>query len=315
VAFARYPSHHFLELMEEAHGSVPDPLIDPWNRIVHVDPFDPELRRPVTDEEMRLIEVEMMRRIDAARKAHSPTVARLLRNLVIFTLIPVFGWRRSEVARLLLADLSGDPHRPEWGAFGGIYVRGKKHCGQPRPRALVLAPADAEASLRRLAWFVDEVRPELVGQPELAANRIWTPDGSYPLDGEVWSLTPGTLFPSSRRTSRELTPQLRELACNGHLPVDPIGLARDFADVREAAGVRPSAGLHCLRHRCAMKIWIQTHDLLEVRAALRHVHPTTTDIYLAGMDKEIRSTEVRRAMASFAASSELDVLGHDYPDR
>jgi integrase len=68
-------------------------------------------------------------------------------------------------------------------------------------------------------------------------------------------------------------------------PGTPLGrrprLTKQWAKLKQRAGVRPDLRIHDLRRTVAEDIWEATHDLRAVQAQLGHRSPTTTAQYLA----------------------------------
>jgi integrase/recombinase XerC len=57
--------------------------------------------------------------------------ASALRDAVMMKTAHAYGLRRSELARLDLADLRPNPHEPGWGTYGAVHVRFDKSVAGP----------------------------------------------------------------------------------------------------------------------------------------------------------------------------------------
>lgn len=311
--FARDPDYNWAPLMEEAHGSVPPRLVNDLNRIRHVDLYHEATRRPVRTEEMEKIDREFERRIAQAGKDGVKGRLALIRDRCAIDMMPVVGQRASEAtARQLVIDWGPDPKRPDRGALGGVSILGKAHDGQPPPYEFVAALPGAEPQLHQLAQWLQEYRPEFLHELGGAVHGIWRPGDPYPLPSELCSLTQGPVFPSARRELPPMSTQAssrrrptwwtrRHVLAGGRAGLTPTYLARRWAQIRGAADVDESLTLHCLRYRFAVDLFLASggHSLEPVRDGLRHMFISTTAIYLAGMDKEIRLGLVREYTSRF----------------
>ena len=152
--------------------------------------------------------------------------ATALRDAAALKTAYAFGLRRRELVMLDLADFGANPHAPEFGDYGVVYVRwGKASKGSPPKRRSVLTVFPW--SVRVLRQWVEQFR----GLFDQAAS------GG------------GALWPSERSPRVSLEK-----------------ISARFADYRDALGLPDSVSLHSLRHSYITHLIEDGYDPLFVQA-------------------------------------------------
>jgi len=162
-----------------------------------------------------------------------------LRDAAALKTAYAFGLRRRELVMLDLADLGTNPHAPEFGGYGVVYVRwGKASKGSPPKRRSVLTVFPW--SVRVLGQWVEQFRGLF--------------DQAAPGDGALWP---------SERSARVSLEKVR---------------AR-FAGYRDALGLPDSVSLHSLRHSYITHLIEDGYDPLFVQQQVGHSYASTTALY------------------------------------
>ena len=144
---------------EFGSGVHPVPIVHEWNSIAHLNAYegDPEARAFTREELQRFIDYaddQVERAIRAKRKG----ALTAYRDATLFKVIYGWGLRRTEAARLDLADWGRNPAAPQFGRYGTLHVRyGKAKRGQP-PRRRNVASVMAWA-VEAVTDYVDNIRP------------------------------------------------------------------------------------------------------------------------------------------------------------
>jgi integrase/recombinase XerC len=144
---------------EEAFGTHPVAICHEWNTIAHLNDYegDPEAR-PFTRAELQRFLDYADDQVDRAVRARRKGALAAYRDATVFKVIYAWGLRRTETAKLDLADWGRNPAAPEFGRFGMLQVRyGKAKRGQP-PRRRNVASVMGWA-VEAVADSVDNVRP------------------------------------------------------------------------------------------------------------------------------------------------------------
>jgi site-specific recombinase XerD len=140
---------------------------------------------------------------DAGRKGWLPA----FRDATVFKVAYAFGLRRGETRMLDTADLSSNPHAPEFGEYGVLHVRfGKAKPGSPPKRRSVLTVWDWSAEV--LQEWVTQVRPRMTHAQSPA---LWPSEQSARITAaalnarfaayrDALGLAPGLDFHSLRRS-------------------------------------------------------------------------------------------------------------------
>jgi site-specific recombinase XerD len=167
-----------------------------------------------------------------------------------------FGLRRRELVMLDMADFGANPHAPEFGDYGVVYVRwGKASKGSPPKRRSVLTVFPW--SVRVLGQWAGQFR----GLFDQAA-----PGG-------------GALWPSERspRVSMEK-------------------ISARFAEYRDALGLPDSVSLHSLRHSSITHLIEDGYDPLFVQQQqVGHCYASTTALYTS-VSSDFRNRTLRAAL-------------------
>jgi site-specific recombinase XerD len=140
---------------QEAFGTFPVPICHEWNTIGHLNDYEgsPEAR-PFTREECQRFFDFADDQVDRAARSGRKGALAAYRDATLFKVLYGWGLRRSEAARLDLADWGRNPAAPQFAGFGMLHVRhGKASRGQPPRRRNV-------ASV--MGWAVEAVEDYVV---------------------------------------------------------------------------------------------------------------------------------------------------------
>lgn len=135
---------------EEAFGTFPVPICHEWNTIAHLNDYEgsPEAR-PFTREEVQRFLDYADDQVGRAAESKRKGGLAAYRDATLFKVIYGWGLRRTETAKLDLADWGRNPAAPEFGRYGMLQVRyGKAVRGQPPRRRNVSSV---------MGWAVDAV--------------------------------------------------------------------------------------------------------------------------------------------------------------
>lgn len=144
---------------EEAFGAHPVPICHEWNTHLHLSQYEgrPEAR-PFTREELQLFLDYADDQVERAVRAGRKGALAAYRDATLFKVIYAWGLRRTETAKLDLADWGRNPAAAEFGRFGMLHVRyGKAKRGQP-PRRRNVASVMSWA-VDAVADYVENIRP------------------------------------------------------------------------------------------------------------------------------------------------------------
>ncbi|MCI2424368.1 site-specific integrase [Saccharopolyspora sp. K220] len=202
------PAYQWAVECEQRFGTHPVQVVHEWNTAVHVQATesDPAKRAFTLDELERFFDYadEQVSRVRVAgRKGWLPA----FRDATLFKVSYSFGLRRNEVRMLDLADLGRNPHAPEFGDFGVLYVRhGKAKKGSPPKRRSVLTVWDWTPEI--LDQWITHVRPAFSRAdspalwPSERSERIALSqlDARFALYRDALNLDPGLDFHSFRRS-------------------------------------------------------------------------------------------------------------------
>jgi integrase/recombinase XerC len=140
-------------------GVHPVPICHEWNTIAHLNEYEgsPEAR-PFTRGELQRFLDYAGEQVDRAARAKRKGALAAYRDATLFKVIYGWGLRRTETARLDLADWGRNPAAAEFGRFGMLHVRyGKAVRGQP-PRRRNVASVMGWA-VEAVADYADNIRP------------------------------------------------------------------------------------------------------------------------------------------------------------
>jgi integrase/recombinase XerC len=154
---------------EKAFGTFPVPICHEWNTITHLNDYEgsPEAR-PLSREELQRFLDYADDQVERAARSRRKGALAAYRDATLFKVIYGWGLRRTETAKLDLADWGRSPAASEFGRFGMLHVRyGKAVRGQP-PRRRNVASVMGWA-VEAVADYVDNVRPRfgVVDHPAL----------------------------------------------------------------------------------------------------------------------------------------------------
>lgn len=166
LADARYG---WVAACEREFGTFPVPICHEWNTIWHLNDYEgsPEAR-PFSREELQRFLDYADDQVERAARAKRKGALAAYRDATLFKVIYGWGLRRTETAKLDLADWGRNPAAPEFGRFGMLHVRyGKAVRGQP-PRRRNVASVMGWA-VEAVADYVHNVRPRfgVVDHPAL----------------------------------------------------------------------------------------------------------------------------------------------------
>lgn len=145
----------------ERFGRAPQQVFHEGNSVVHVTDFEGQPgRRPLTYDEVQVLFDAADGRAEQVRARGRKGVLPAMRDAALLKTVYAFGLRRGEVRGLDLADLRHNPHAPQYGRFGGWFVRhGKSSNGSPPKRRTVLTVPEMDWIVGVLDHWVSEVRP------------------------------------------------------------------------------------------------------------------------------------------------------------
>lgn len=263
------PRYEWTSACERLFGSHPAQVCFEWNTAVHSSDYEgrPQ-RRSLTRPELQSLLDHVDDEVEARRRRGSKGWLAALRDSVALKVAYAYGLRRRELAMLDLEDFGVNPHAPEFGGFGVLYVRwGKASKGGPPKRRSVLTV---------FPWSV-EVLTE-------------------------WVRTYRRLLPTAARSSA-MWPSERAAR------VDQSTMGARFAEYRNAVGLPPEIGLHCLRHSYVTHLIEDGYDPLFVQQQVGHSYASTTALYTS-VSSDFRTRTLRRALDEQLARA-LRPGGHD----
>jgi len=145
---------------EEAFGTCPAVICHEWNTISHLNGYEgsPEAR-PFTREELQRFLDYADDQVERAVRSGRKGALAAYRDATIFKVIYGWGLRRTETARLDVADFGRNPRAPQFGRYGTLNVRyGKAKKGQPPRRRNVLSVMGW--AVEAVADYAENVRPK-----------------------------------------------------------------------------------------------------------------------------------------------------------
>ncbi len=134
------PRYEWTSVCEGLFGSHPAQVCFEWNTAVHSGDYEgrPQ-RRSLTRPELQGLLDHIDDEVEARRRRGSKGWLAALRDSVALKVAYAYGLRRRELVMLDLEDFGVNPHAPEFGGFGVLYVRwGKASRGGPPRRRSVL---------------------------------------------------------------------------------------------------------------------------------------------------------------------------------
>ncbi|MDT3440333.1 site-specific integrase [Pseudofrankia sp. BMG5.37] len=163
-AFCHYltdPAYDWSAECERQFGTHPVQVVHAWNTAVHVqDNESAPGKRAFTLDELEGFFDHADGQVARVRAAGRKGWLSAFRDATLFKVAYGYGLRRNETRMLDVADLGRNPHAPELGDYGVLYVRhGKAMKGSPPKRRSVLTVWDWVPEI--LDQWVHEVRPLL----------------------------------------------------------------------------------------------------------------------------------------------------------
>lgn len=239
------PGYGWAEVCEGRFGRRPAQIFHEWNSVAHVTEYEGAAgRRPLTYEEVQSLFDAADGRAAQIRARGRKGALAALRDAALLKTIYAYGLRRREASGLDLADLRHNPKTPQFGRFGGLFVRwGKASRGSPPKRRTVLTVPEMDWVTGVLEHWISEVRPAF-GPGSLAA--LWV----------------------TERASR----------------VSVRAVDDAFADASKAAGLPAELDLHCLRHSYITHLVEFDYPERFVAEQAGHRYASTTAIYTGVSD-------------------------------
>jgi integrase/recombinase XerC len=144
---------------EKAFGAHPVAICHEWNTLAHLSGYEgsPEAG-PFTREEMQRFLDYAGDQVERAVRSGRKGALAAYRDATIFKVIYGWGLRRTETARLDVADFGRNPRAPQFGRYGTLNVRyGKAKRGQPPRRRNVLSVMGW--AVEAVADYAENLRP------------------------------------------------------------------------------------------------------------------------------------------------------------
>lgn len=138
--FVADPRYEWSAVCEQLFGSHPAQVCFEWNTAVHASDYEgrPQ-RRALTRRELQDLLDHVDDQVAGLRARGSKGWITALRDSAALKVAYGYGLRRRELAMLDLEDVGTNPHAPEFGGYGVLYVRwGKAARGGPPRRRSVL---------------------------------------------------------------------------------------------------------------------------------------------------------------------------------
>lgn len=153
------PAYAWPAACEQRFGTHPVQVVHEWNTAVHVQDGEADPgKRAFTLAELEALfdhaDAQVARVRTAGRKGWLPA----FRDAALFKIAYGYGLRRNEVRMLDMVDFGRNPHGPEYGDYGLVYVRhGKAKKGSAPKRRSVLTVWDWTPGI--IEQWITEVRP------------------------------------------------------------------------------------------------------------------------------------------------------------
>jgi site-specific recombinase XerD len=243
--FVSDPRYQWPEECQKQFGRCPGQIFHEWNSVAHVTEYEGAAgRRPLTYEEVQALFDAADGRAGQIRARGRKGALAALRDAAVLKTIYAYGLRRREASGLDLADLRHNPKTPQYGRYGGLFIRwGKASRGSPPRRRTVLTVPEMDWVTGVLEHWIAEVRPAF-SPGSLAA--LWV----------------------TERASR----------------VSVRGIDEAFAAARAAAGLPAELDLHCLRHSYITHLVEFDYPERFVAEQAGHRYASTTAIYTGVSD-------------------------------
>ncbi|WP_435286086.1 tyrosine-type recombinase/integrase [Streptomyces bacillaris] len=230
----------------EQFGQAPAQILHEWNTVTHSSEYEGDAgRRPLTYDEVQALFDAADARVEEIRSRRRKGSLAALRDAILLKTVYAYGLRRQEACGLDLADLRRNPKMPQYGRFGGLFVRyGKASKGGPPKRRTVLTVPELDWNVDLLDQYLEEVRP------------AFTP-GKHPA---LWI---------TERRGRMSARRLDEA----------------FETARKAADLPEELDLHGLRHSYVTHLVEFGYPERFVQDQVGHAYASTTAIYTGVSDE------------------------------
>ena len=230
----------------ERFGQVPQQIFHEDNRVAHVAEYEGQPgRRPLTFDEVQALFDAVDTRVEDVRARGRKGALTAMRDAALLKTVYAFGLRRNETRMLDLSDLRRAAKLPQYGQYGGVFVRyGKASNGSPPKRRTVLTVHEMDWIVEILDYWVTEVRP---------------------------ALRPGKL------TSLFVTERSSRMSLRG--------LNKAFEQARKDAGLPPELDLHALRHSYITHLAEFDYPEKFISMQAGHEYASTTAIYMNVSDE------------------------------
>jgi len=238
--YAADPRYQWTAVCERLFGAHPAQIRFEWNTAVHAAEYEGDAgRRALTKRELQELFDYADERVAQARERGRKGWLTALRDAAALKTAYAFGLRRRELVMLDLADFGTNPHAPEFGDYGVVYVRwGKASKGSPPKRRSVLTVFPW--SVRVLQQWIGQFRG-LFDHAAVGGGAVW---------------------PSERSPRVSLEK-----------------ISARFAEYRDALGLPESVSLHSLRHSYITHLTEDGVDRRFIQEQVGHCYASTTALY------------------------------------
>lgn len=180
LEYAADPRYQWTAVSERLFGTHPAQVFFEWNTAVHAADYEGRPgRRALTKAELQQFFDYADDQVAAGRTSGRKGWLTAMRDAAALKAAYAWGLRRREVIKLELSDFGRNPHAPEFGDLGVVYVRwGKASKGSAPKRRSVLTV---------FPWSVKVMRQWLDGYRELfetaaGSTALWPSERSQQLD-------------------------------------------------------------------------------------------------------------------------------------
>ena len=265
------PRYEWPEVCGERFGRRPVQIFHEWNSVAHVTEYEGAAgRRPLTYDEVQALFDAADGRAEQIRARGRKGALAALRDAAVLKTVYAYGLRRREASGLDLADLRRNPKAPQYGRYGGLFVRwGKASRGSPPKRRTVLTVPEMDWITGVLEHWISEVRPAF--EPGIAGGAV------------------------GHRA--------------GQPPVSARAIDDAFAAASKAAGLPAELDLHCLRHSYITHLVEFDYPERFVAEQAGHRYASTTAIYTNSRELHQTGEKPQVAMSGRYSSGLSRVLG------
>lgn len=243
-------------------GTHPVQVCHEWNTATHVqDAIARPRKRPLTRNELQNLFDFADDRVEQAQRLGRKGWLSAFRVATMVKTAYAWGLRRNEVRMLETCDFGTNPHAPQFGSYGVVYVRhGKAMRGSPPKRRSVLTVPQHAWAVDCLREWVEEVRP--------MASRA---------GGDA-----APLWPTERQERVSLD-----------------AVTREFTALRDGLGLGRGIDFHSLRRSYVTHLIEDGYDALFVQQQVGHEHASTTTLYTS-VSSDYRTRTLRAAFDRLA---------------